>query len=133
MPARAAVYRLLSEDPTLRALGVMDVFPAQSVNNPKNAQYYLVMRWEEVSRAANLASETEVLTVWAHMTRSDSADYAELVEILRRVREILEESFHVKGDDGVMTCVQYQGMSPDFDDPTLSTITKNVEYRVLSR
>jgi len=136
MSARAAVYRLLSEDPELKSAWGIDgdwVYPAQSLDTPPGDHYFLVMRWAETTPGSNLASKTEILTVWAHSAKTFSADYADLVRILNRVRDVLTGISHVAGEDGIMTLAHYRGMSPDFDDPVMMTITKNIEFQILSR
>ena len=98
---------------------------------PRHARF-LILRWEEVTSAFRKA-EHEILTVWAHCPREMSTDYVPLLEILNRVTEILTSAVHVTGTDGTLTLVDYNGMSPDFNDEGYKTISKNAAYTVVSR
>lgn len=135
MSARAAVYTLLSTDGQLQALGVPygNIWPAQSLDTaPRNGRF-LILRWEELTLAPGRGSKSEVLTVWAHCPREMSTDFVPLVEILNRVTELLTSAVHMPGADGTLTCVDYNGMSPDLNDEGYKTITKNAAYTVVAR
>lgn len=134
MSARAAVYSLLAADGQLQALGLPygNVWPAQSMDTaPRNGRF-LILRWEEETIAFGQTG-SEVLTVWAHCPREMSTDFAPLDAILNRVTEVLTSATHVTGADGALTCVQYNGKSPDLNDEGYKTITKNAAYTVVSR
>lgn len=132
MSARAAVFNLLAEDEEL-GLGPDRIWAAQAIDVPPRVGHFLILRWEEESTIFNTFGRSEVLTVWAHAAREYSLDYAPLVAILNRVTEILVSATHVDGADGVLTCADYQGMSPDFNDEGYRTITKNAAYKIVAR
>lgn len=135
MSARAAVYTLLATDGLLQDLGVAygNVWPAQALDvAPRNSRF-LILRWEETNVAPGRGSESEILTVWAHCPREMSTDFVPLREILNRVTEILTSAAHITGADGTLTCVDYNGMSPDLNDEGYKTITKNAAYTVVAR
>jgi hypothetical protein len=133
--ARAAVYTLLATDGQLQDLGVAygNVWPAQALDTAPRNSRFLIMRWEESTVAPGRASQSEVLTVWAHCPREMSTDFAPLDAILNRVTEVLTSATHVIGADGTLTCVDYNGKSPDLNDEGYTTITKNAAYTVVSR
>lgn len=135
MSARAAVFSLLTTDPTLTGLGISadTVFPNGAVDVVPRKSRFLIFRWEEVTLAPGKASEQQVLTVWAHCPREMSTDYAPLDVILKRCTTVLTSALHVPGEDGILTSVDYNGMSPDFNDEGYKTITRNAGYTVVSR
>ncbi|MBK8246298.1 MAG: hypothetical protein IPK85_02645 [Gemmatimonadetes bacterium] len=129
------MYSLLAADGQLQALGLPygNIWPAQALDTaPRNGRF-LILRWEETTVARGRASQSEVLTIWAHCPREMSTDFAPLDAILNRVTEILTSATHVTGADGVLTCVDYNGKSPDLNDEGYKTITKNAAYTVVSR
>jgi hypothetical protein len=128
MSARAAVFGLLSAE-----FGADKVWPAHSIDTVPRTGSFLILRWEEQSVTFNQFGQSEVLTVWAHHPRESSKDFAPLVAILNRTTEILTSALHVEGEDGTLTQVDYNGMSPDLNDEGYKTITKNAAYKVLSR
>jgi hypothetical protein len=132
--ARAAVYSLLATDGPLQDLGVAygNIWPAQALDTAPRNSRFLILRWEEVTRAFGRV-ESEVLTIWAHCPREISTDFVPLVEILNRVTDILAGAVHEPGSDGTLTCVDYNGMSPDLNDEGYKTITKNAAYKVVAR
>lgn len=134
MSARAAVFSLLATDGDLQDLGVAygNIWPAQSLDTAPRNSRFLILRWEETTVAFGRTG-SEVLTVWAHCPREISTDFAPLDEILNRVTEILISAEHAPGADGVLTCVGYNGKSPDLNDEGYKTITKNAAYTVVSR
>lgn len=135
MSARAAVFGLLTTDPTLNGLGVNadSVWPAQAIDTAPRDRRFLILRWEEMTIAFKGKGEQHVLTIWAHCPREMSTDYTPLDLILRRCTDILTAATHVVGEDGVLTCVDYNGMSADFNDEGYKTITRNAAYTVVSR
>ena len=135
MTARAAVFSLLATDGPLQDLGVAygNIWPAQAMDTAPRHTRFLILRWEEVTLAPGKGSKQEVLTVWAHCPRELSTDYVPLLDILNRVTEVLVSAVHVAGADGILTCVDYNGMSPDLNDEGYKTITKNAAYNVVSR
>lgn len=137
MSARAAVYSLLATDGELQSLGVAygNIWPGQTLDTAPRNSRFLVLRWEEVSVVfrGDIVAEREVLTIWAHCPREISTDFAPLDAILNRATEILASAVHVTGDDGTITCVDYNGKSPDLNDEGYKTITKNAAYTVVSR
>ena len=135
MSARAAVYSLLATDGPLQDLGVAygNIWPAQALDTAPRNSRFLILRWEERTPAPGRGSEAEVLTVWAHCPREMSTDFVPLLEILNRVTDILTGAVHEPGADGTLTCVDYNGMSPDLNDEGYKTITKNAAYKVVAR
>jgi hypothetical protein len=133
--ARAAVYSLLATDGPLQELGVAygNIWPAQALDTAPRNSRFLILRWEEMTLAPGKASKQEILTIWAHCPREMSTDFVPLVEILNRCTEILTNAIHVAGADGTLTCVDYNGMSGDFNDEGYKTITKNAAYTVVAR
>lgn len=134
MSARAAVYSLLATDGDLQDLGVAygNIWPAQAMDTAPRNSRFLILRWEEETVAFKRVGR-EVLTVWAHCPRETSTDFTPLDAILNRVTEILTSATHAEGADGVLTCVDYNGKSPDLNDEGYKTITKNAAYTVVSR
>jgi hypothetical protein len=135
MGARSAVFKLLSEDLVLSGQWNIDaeaIFANADLDvAPRNGPF-IVLRWEEETPAyGNIGSE--VLTVWAHCPRQVSTDYVPLRAILIRVREILLGAEHVEGADGWLSCCNYNGMSADFNDEVLKTISKNAAFDVVAR
>ena len=134
MSARAAVFSLLAPDGTLQSLGVPygNIWPAQAVDTLPRSAKSLILRWEEETPAFGVTG-AQVLTIWAHCPRETSTDFAPLDAILNRVTEILTSATHIAGADGTLTCVDYNGKSPDLNDEGYKTITKNAAYKVVSR
>jgi hypothetical protein len=135
MSARAAVFSLLANDPDLNMVGISaeNIWPAQSIDTaPRTGGVFLILRWEEQT-IVYAQTGSEVLTVWAHCPRESSTDYVPLLMVLERVTKVLTEATHVVGEDGVLTCVEYNGLSADLDDEGYHTITKNAAYTVVSR
>lgn len=137
MGARAAVYNLIKADPVLMADWLItedQVWPAQSLDVVPRGGYFVVMRWEEQMAPFDITgASAEHLTVWVHRAREDSRDYGPIVAILRRITSVLESAVQVSGNDGVLVCVDYHGMSPDHHDEALKTICKNASYKVVTR
>jgi hypothetical protein len=133
--ARFAVFTLLTTDPELNDMGIDadHCWPAHALDNPPRTGPFLVLRWEETTTEFNTFGAREVLTVWAHCPKEISNDFVPLLMMLKRVMFLLLSAEHVVGEDGVLTKVDYQGMSPDLRDEGFSTITKNAAFRVLSR
>lgn len=135
MSARAAVFKLLTEDSVLSSvygINSQSVWPAQALDTAPRDRRFLILRWEEMTMAYKGAG-TEILTVWAHCPREMSTDFAPLSAILKRATDVLTSATHIVGDDGVLTCVDFNGTSADFNDEGYKTITKNAAYTVVSR
>ena len=136
MSGRSAVFTLLSTDAELvSAFGINSsrVWPAQALDTAPRKGPFLIIRWEETDRGQNLASRSEVMTVWAHSPRESSTDFATLDLILSRVEELLLAVEHLSGTDGTITQIDFNGQSPDLNDEGYKTITKNSAFRVVSR
>jgi hypothetical protein len=133
--ARAAVFSLLTTDLVLGAepysIGPDHVWPNGALDVSPRDGYFLCLRWEEQTLDfGSIGAET--LTVWAHVPREISTDYVPLARILGRVRDILLDAEHVAGEDGVLSCAKFNGMSGDFNDSILKTITKNAAFSVVA-
>ncbi len=136
MSARGAVYALLSTDAELMAafgINSSRVWATQAMDMAPRKGPFLIIRWEETDRASNLRSRYETMTVWAHMARETSTDFATLDLILKRVEDLLTGVLHLSGPDGTITQIDFQGRSPDLNDEGYKTITKNSAFRVVSR
>jgi hypothetical protein len=94
--------------------------------------HFIVLRWGEEEPAFGRVGH-ENLDIWCHIPRQVSTDHSSLVAILSRVSEVLLAAINVAGEDGVLSQVHYQGMSRDFNDEVLKTISKNVAVRVVSQ
>lgn len=135
MSARAAIYDLLSNDAVLSSTWNINeevVFPNGELDVAPRDRYFLVIRWGEETIAFGTTG-TEVLTIWAHCPRAMATDYVALTSILMRITDMLLSSIHVAGEDGILTTVRYNGMSADFNDETLHTMSKNAAFTVVSR
>ncbi len=135
MSARAAVYKLIAEDPILNDVWDVDgnaVFPNADLDVAPREGFFIVLRWGEEEIAWGRVGY-ENLTIWAHYPRQLGTDHAPLVSILMRISDVLMAATQVAGEDGVLTTCRYQGMSGDFNDEVLKTISKNVAVRVVSQ
>jgi hypothetical protein len=132
---RAAVFELLTTDSVLQDLWGIDeetVFANAELDVAPRDRHFLVLRWgEETVAFGDVGSE--ILTIWAHVPRQMSTDYVSLLAILYRVRDLLRNATHVVGADGILTTAKYNGLSPDFNDETLKTLSKNVAFTVVSK
>lgn len=136
--SRAAVLGALRSDEELSEL----VVPENILTNyslegrPSNLEpgAFLILRWEEEATSPSVPSVTRTLTVWAHYPAEKSTDYSKLDYILSLVKDILTGLEHVAGQDAqTVTCVEYNGSSPDLKDDAFNTISRNSTFRVLSR
>lgn len=138
MSAHAAVYRLLSTDLRLTSdwsIGPDRVWPSYALDTALRTGYFLVLKWEEVSRQGGFDDEhgPEVLTVFCHRTKSEVADFGGHRLILNRVIAIMKNAVQIVGDDGVLNQAFPQGMSGDITDEIYGTLVKSAEFSVLSR
>ena len=135
MSARAAVFHLLTSDPVLTDLGINadSVWPAQALDTAPRDRRFLILRWEEMTLAFRGQGRQHVLTIWAHCPRELATDFVPLDAILNRCTEILTSATHYEGEDGTLTCADFNGMSADFNDEGYKTITRNAAYTVVSR
>lgn len=130
------MFNILATDPVLNSTYKIDIdriWPAQAMDTAPRTGPFLILRWEEETTTFNQFGKSEVLTVWAHQARERSTDFVPLVGILRRVTAVLTGAISVVGEDGTISTIDYQGMSPDLNDEGYKTITKNAAYKVLSR
>lgn len=136
--SRAAVLSALRSDEELSEL----VAPENILTNyslegrPSNLEpgAFIILRWEEENTSSSVPSVTRTLTVWAHYPAEKSTDYSRLDSIMGVVKKILTGLEHVAGQDGqTVTCVEYNGASPDLKDDAFNTISRNSTFRVLSR
>jgi hypothetical protein len=134
--SRRAVYQALINDTTLNNQGIVEatVFSNYSKDEtPVRGRPFLILRWQERPMRGNLQGP-QILTVWAHLPREDSTDYAALDSILRRSTEVLTAMEHVDGVDGyIVTSIRATGEGGDLVDPGYNTITKNAAFEVLFR
>lgn len=129
MAARAALFKLLSEDNTLQSLGVENVYPTNAVDTPPE-DCFLVIRWEPSTMAfKNVGSDR--VSIWAH---DRSRDYGRIDEVLQHLKELLPATIHLPGEDGqTLTTSEWLGEGPDLFDAGYQTVVRFVEFTVISR
>jgi hypothetical protein len=135
--SRAAVYELLLNDAVLSAepfkIGAK-VFPTYVMRGSRTAPadgWFLILRWEET---LDTVGDVEVLTIWAHRSRTAGIDFTLHKQVLARCKELLLAAVHITGSDGkVMTQAAYKGMGPDAADEGYDTTTKYAIFEVNSK
>lgn len=128
MSARAAVYTLLKDDPTLQTL-VSKWYAANAVDAPKE-ECFGVIRWEYQEAVFGNRGPVRV-TIWIH---DRNRDYGRISEALSRARDLLLDAVHVEGADGwTLTTATSNGEGPDLYDQGYETCTRYAEFVVVSR
>lgn len=132
--SRVAVHELLVNDVVLSAppFSIGDkVFPSYTMRGsrqPPPDGFFLIERWEET---LDTIGRIEVLTLWAHRSRSAGVDFSLQKQILERCRNLLESAVHLEGSDGsVMSQAKFKGMGPDVMDEGYDTTTKYAVFEV---
>lgn len=134
--SRSAVVELLGNDSVLRdeyGITSSEVFPTFTMQGsrrpPTDADgYFLVLRWEET---LDVIGDVQVLTVWAHRSRSSGVNFKAIKDILMRCKMILETAVHVAGSDGdILTQASCKGMGPDVADEGYDTLAKYAVFEV---
>jgi|GEM_PF-5951742 len=129
MPARAAVYDLLSGDETIAELGVTGVYPTQSVDTPSDDRFLIIRNDAKQLSFGRRGPET--CSIWAH---DRSGDYGQIDKILERVKDLLEGAIHRAGSDGwILTTASWLGDGPDLYDPGYNTVTRWSDFKTVSR
>lgn len=121
---RAAVYGLLSEDVELRNLGVKRVYASPSIDTPKE-EFFLVIRWLDSAAAFKMVG-TRDLQVWVH---KKDADYFAIGKVISRVKDLMTETFHRQGSDGMLRQAAWTGDSGDLRDDGFRTFTQHAGFR----
>lgn len=135
--SRAAVIELLGNDSVLGAapydIDESKIFPTYAMQGSRRPpvgadDYFLILRWEEM---LDTIGNVQVLTVWAHRSRSKGVNFPALQNLLMRVKDVMQEAAFVLGSDGaVMTQARFKGMGPDLADEGYDTLTKYAVFEV---
>ena len=128
MTARAAVHRLLEEDPILASIGVSAVYGAMSVDTPPE-DLFMTVHWDERNISFQQRG-SETLVIWVH---DRQRDFGRIDAAIERMITILEDVVHLSGDDGILTQARWVGTSRDLYDDGYNTVTKNVSFTAVSR
>jgi hypothetical protein len=133
--SRAAVFKAISEDPTLNLLDITadTVFPNwASKTRPSDTTPFIILRWQEETKEINMDGP-RMLDVWVHIPMEISSDYGRLDEILYFVTKALRALIQKPGEDGfTVTQIIEHGKSADFYDNAYDTISRNASFGVLS-
>lgn len=135
--SRAAVIELLGNDAILSDapfnITEASIFPTYAMQGSRRPpveadDYFLILRWEEM---LDTIGDIQVLTVWAHRSRSKGVNFKALRDLLFRVRDVLQTASFVTGSDGdTMTQSNFKGMGPDLADEGYDTLTKYAVFEV---
>lgn len=128
MPARAAVYELLTTDPTLLGLGVSPatVYASPTVDSPQAAPF-VIIKWLETSPRLGGFSD-ELLQVWVY---DFNKDYGRIDSIIEQMMVLMADAVHVVGEDGgVLHSTSFSGISQDLYDDIYGAVMRNVSWRV---
>ena len=129
MAARAAVYSLIRDDPTLIGLGMQQVYAANAVDSPPE-DFFIILKWENADRAFG-DRRSDSMAVWAH---DRNRDYGRIADALQRVEDLLTGSVHLVGEDGwILTQADWQGQGPDLYDGGYETCTRYSGFTIVSR
>lgn len=129
MTARASVISLLEGDGILSELGFSTFLPTNAVDTPPETRFGVVS-WG-ISNPAYGTTEVTELAVWLH---DQENSYSKIRSGLKRVRDILLDANNVLGEDGsVFVTATYRGESNDLRDDGYGTVTRHVDFGVLSR
>jgi len=131
MPARAALYDLLSADPELQALGLEAVYPKGAVDTPPETVWLVITHDPRTPAFGNRGSER--VSFWVY--DRGSQDYAKAIDpIIERVKRILSDATHVSGSDGAtLTTATWAGDGPDLMDVDVNALTRWTDFTVVSR
>jgi hypothetical protein len=134
--SRAAVIALLGNDTYLQTefdIDVNSIFPTFAMQGTRRPPidadgFFIILRWEEM---LDTVGNVNVLTVWAHRSRSAGVNFDSITKILLRCKDILEDAMHVLGEDGnVLTQAKFKGMGPDVADEGYDTLTRYAVFEV---
>lgn len=120
---RQAVYSLLSDDQTLRELGVQKVYASNAVDTPQENNF-IVIRWELTVPAFALVG-TQDVSIWSHLREPD---YVHMEMILERVKYLMTTTTHREGRGGIFSQARWTGDSPDVRDDGWRTFTKSTDF-----
>lgn len=129
MTPRAAVQSLLENDAELQTIGVETVYGSNSIDTPAE-DLFIVISWSgDVPAFKNIGPDR--CSVWAH---DKNRDYGRIDKVLKRVQDLLTETIHRPGEDGVtMTLAEWNGDGPDLTDDGFGTVTRFSDFTVVSR
>lgn len=129
MAARAAVYTLLHDDPTVISLGAAQVYAANAVDSPPE-ECFVVIKWEDTDRVYG-NRRTCYVAVWVH---DRNRDYSRIGDVLQRVEDLLTSTVHLVGEDGwTLTQADWLGQGPDLYDGGYETCTRYSNFTIVSR
>lgn len=129
MPARAALQALLEGDSGLTELGVEAVYPTNAVDTPAE-DLFIIIRWDPTTVAFKQRG-TDRVAIWVH---DRQRDYGRIADCLVRMRELLPAQVHLVGADGyTLTTAEWLGEGPDLFDGGYGTVTRYVDFTVVSR
>lgn len=135
--SRAAVIEILGHDAVLGDapydISEAKIFPTYAMQGTRRPPleadgYFLVLRWEET---LDTIGDVQVLTIWAHRSRSAGVNFSALRKMLLRIKDLLQTAAFVTGSDGdVMVQARFKGMGPDLADEGYDTLTKYAIFEV---
>lgn len=129
------LFEQISADPTLNNLGIVSDTIHRSapsdIPNPSLTRF-LVFSFgpESASPGRDTFTRPRDLSIWAY---DREPTYSAVEAILDRVRAImlsLEAVSHTAG--AWITCVEWQGRSPDLQDDVYRAVVRNDSYRIIA-
>lgn len=135
--SRAAVYAALRDDPVLTSdfnIGVWNIFGRNTIDVPPNrTDPFVVLQWSSREARPKHGRGPRILTIWIHIPKQASQDYADIDPILDRIVAIMAGLPGTKGsDEYTVNDVRYTGDSEDLLDIGYDTIVRNAAFEVLS-
>lgn len=121
---RNAVFELIRDDAQIKEFGVRRVYAAPGLDTPKE-ECFVVLRWGVKTREFKTVGPQD-LEVWVH---SKDPDYNKINRILERVKDLMINTTHRQGSDGMLSQAYWTGDSEDFRDDGFKTYTRNSGYR----
>lgn len=123
---RKAVYRLITEDPVLPALGLPNgaVFASHGLDTPP-MRPFVILRWG-LGDVGVGRQNTHDLAVWVH---DEGGSYLRIDKLLNQIGQILTSAQPRLDDDGWFTQASWLGSSEDLNDDGYGTITRNGRFR----
>lgn len=126
MQARAALFSLVQSD---SELALENVYPTNSVDTAPE-DWFAVITWGVTSKSFGTIGSDQV-QIWLH---DRNRDYGRINAGLTRLKELLTDTIHREGDDGVvLAAAEWNGESQDLRDDGYGTLTRYAEFTTVSR
>lgn len=134
--SRAVVLDAILGDSVLQSMGFTEsnVRPNFDDDQRPSDEMFMHLNWGQQNIDPQIRRGPRDLTIWVHMYREWSTDYARIDDVLDRLDNLLGDIVDTAGADGEsVTTIDIGDKSRDLKDGGYKTLCRSASYKVLSR